>query len=81
MHHYRVSENRTEDNRLALRDSQGRCHIARAMNDMPASGTDLQGSVPGLGFRVLTCRRTDRAFKVIFEKIDCDVAAPRPARR
>ena len=75
MHHYRVTENRAEDNRLALRDSHGKCHIAKAMNDMPAFGTDLQGSVPGLGFRVLMCRRTDKAFKVIFEKIDCDTSA------
>ena len=71
MHRYRVTEIGPEGARIALRDSTGKRHLALAMNDVPAVGTDLHGSLPGLGFRVLSCLLTDRTFRVTFEKIDC----------
>jgi len=71
MHRYRVTDIGAEDAKIALHDSAGKRHIAIAMKEVPAVGTDLQGSVPGLGFRVLQCPLSDRMFRVIFEQIDC----------
>ena len=63
MHRYRVTDIGADDARITLRDSAGKCHIALAMNDVPGVGTDLQGSLPGLGFRVLLCPLSNRIFR------------------
>ena len=72
MHRFRVTDRDADGQWIALSDSAGRHHIARATSDVPPVGVTLAGSKPGLGFRVLACTQTDRPFRVIFEQIDVD---------
>jgi hypothetical protein len=49
--------------------------VARPIRDVPEVGTSLKGPRPQEGFGMLLCARTDKAFKVIFEQVDCDAPA------
>jgi hypothetical protein len=71
MHRYHVTAIHDEGQAVSLRDSAGRFHVARAMAAAPAVGTNLAGSLPGLGYRVLLCSLTSEAFRLTFERIDC----------
>ena len=71
MHRYHVTAIHEDGNSVSLRDSAGRFHIARAMTERPAVGTNLAGSLPGLGYRVLLCTATSQVFRLTFEHIDC----------
>jgi hypothetical protein len=72
MHRYRVYEKSPTGAEIALHDSGGRYHVARAISNAPAVGADLHGSRPGLGFRVLQCAATGKIFRVAFQLIDGD---------
>jgi hypothetical protein len=70
MHRYRVAEIGSAGRSISLQDSSGKYHLARAVADVPEVGTNLLGPLPGLGFRVLHCRATERAYRLTFEAID-----------
>jgi hypothetical protein len=76
MHRYHVTGIEDDRRCVSLRDSAGRFHVARAMAEMPPVGTNLAGSLPGLGYRVLLCTLTSRVFRMSFERINCE---PPPA--
>jgi hypothetical protein len=81
MHRYRVYRACIDDGEVTLHDSGGRYHVARALSAVPAVGADLEGSLPGLGLRVLRCAATGLDYRVSFESIDCDrLALPRVSR-
>ncbi len=71
MHHYRVSDISALRRAVALHDRAGRCHIARATAAVPAVGLCLYGHPPSLGFHILLAASNGRAFRLIFELIDC----------
>ena len=77
MHQYRVVGRLEGSNRWALKCSNGRFHLARALNGAPASGTLLRGDKPHLGFGILLCAMSGAIFRVIFESIN----DPAPAGR
>ncbi len=72
MHRYRVHDTSTDGAGVALHDGRGRYHLARAMAEAPGLGTDLDGSRPALGYRVLRCQASGHLFRVVFELIDGD---------
>jgi hypothetical protein len=72
MHRYHVTKVHDDRHCVSLRDSAGHFHLARAMAELPAVGTNLAGSLPGLGYRVLLCTSTSRVFRMNFERINCD---------
>lgn len=76
MHRYHVTGIHDDHRCVSLRDSGGRFHIARAMAEMPPVGTNLAGSLPGLGYCVLLCTATSQVFRMNFERINCE---PPPA--
>jgi len=76
MHRYHVTEIHDDGNSVSLRDSSGCFHVARAMTELPAVGTNLAGSLPGLGYRVLLCTLTSRVFRLTFERINCPPPPP-----
>ena len=71
MHRYHVTRIQDEGCSVSLRDSAGQFHVARVMTEAPSVGSNLAGSVPGLGYRVLLCVSTNRAFRLTFEQINC----------
>lgn len=60
-----------ERDQLVLGDHQGRHHVARAIRYVPEVGIALRGTQPALGLGVLTDADNRRAFKLIFEQLDC----------
>ncbi len=70
MHTYSVVENCAGENRFGLRCQSGRFHLARALQDTPQSGVQLNGARPHLGFGVLVCPTSGAFFRVIFEYIN-----------
>lgn len=72
MHNYRVYEASIDKRQIALSDDIACCHVARITADAPAVGVELVGLPPRLGFSVLLCIRTGRAFRIIFEMIHAD---------
>jgi hypothetical protein len=68
MAHFRVSH--INGDGVALQDLAGRCHVARALREVPAVGTELRGVPPQRGFAILSEVDTRRTCRVIFEEID-----------
>lgn len=68
MTHFRVSH--INGDSVALQDPAGRCHIARALHEVPAVGTELHGVPAQHGFAVLCEVDSRRTCRVIFEEID-----------
>jgi hypothetical protein len=71
MYQFKVTDAHTEARLIALRDSSGFHHIARATAAMPSVGTVLHGVDPVSGFQFLLCASTTRVYRVIFEQINC----------
>ncbi len=71
MHRYRVIDASATGQVVALSDSVGQRHIARALHHAPCVGSCLQGGAPGLGFRVLVCLSSGQLVRVIFELVNC----------
>lgn len=69
MNKYRVVEIWADENRLALRCSAGRYHLARCLGVLPAAGLTVVGSGPHLGFGILSCPTHRAVFRVIFESV------------
>ena len=70
---YRVVGGRVPEDCVALKDNDGRYHVARALNQPPpTAGTALTGAHPHLGFGVLQCTESGRMFRVIFEAINSE---------
>lgn len=69
MNRYRVVEMWTDENRLALRCSTGRYHLARCLGVLPAAGVSVVGSSPLLGFGILSSPINGAIFRVIFESV------------
>lgn len=70
MHQYRVLGRLGDSELCALQCSNGRFHLARALNVPPSRGTLLRGDKPHLGFGILLCAMTGAIFRVIFESIN-----------
>lgn len=79
MHRYQVLQSNAKRGEVVLSDDRGRQHLARPIRDLPEVGVALRGSRPALGLGVLMDANNQRAFKLIFEKLDC-VAAADPTR-
>ncbi len=69
MHKYRVVQRWAEENRMALRCSEGRCHLTLALRTFPLADALLEGARPHLGFDLLQCPKSGAIFRVIFESI------------
>lgn len=78
MHRYRVLQRNPQRDEIVLADDQGRHHLARAIRYVPEVGTPLRGTQPALGLGVLIDANNQRAFKLIFEQLDCDHPAKPP---
>lgn len=72
MHQYQVFQTSADRSEIVLSDHQGRRHLARPLRDVPEVGKPLRGPRPALGFGVLMDAGNQRAFKLIFEQVDCD---------
>jgi hypothetical protein len=70
MHQYLVLDACAEGRAVALCDSDGKYHLVRATDDVPAVGVELVGADPG-GFRHLLSARGGQVFGAFFERIDC----------
>jgi hypothetical protein len=71
MHRYRVIDTHAESGLIALSESAGAHHVARATAGLPDVGVELHGTRATVGFNVLRCVSTARMFRVIFEQVDC----------
>jgi hypothetical protein len=69
MHSYRVYDVCAQTQKVALRDSSGRQHMARLTAGMPRLWDELQGDMPALGFSLLLTQE-GRAFRAIFEVVN-----------
>ena len=72
MQTYRVVDARVPEDCVALKDGDGRYHLARSLKQPPLAGTALTGAAPHLGFDVLQCAESGRMFRVIFEAINSE---------
>lgn len=70
MHKYRVVHWVEGEARVALRDGNGRFHVARALKASPPMRAVLKGARPHLGFGLLMCEQTGENFRLIFERIN-----------
>ena len=70
MHKYRVMHCAQGESEIALRCSNGRIHLVRVLNTLPAVGVLLNGAKPHLGFGVLVCPVSGSVFRVIFKDIN-----------
>ena len=58
--------------RAALLDRFGRYHVAQFAESLPQVGTELIGTYPSAGPRVLVAESSGDVYRVNFEEIDCD---------
>jgi hypothetical protein len=77
MHQYQVCHSSADRGEVVLTDHLGRLHRAQLIRDVPEVGLPLRGPHPALGLGVLMDEGNHRAFKLIFEQLDCD----RPTER
>ena len=71
---YYVLDTCAQTQQVALYDSFGAHHLARAVSTIPAIGAELHGGRPSLGVNVLHASFTDEPFAMDFELIDCSRA-------
>ena len=71
MHRYVVASTQTLNRLIALCDSEGRFHVARASMATPQVGTKLTGNSPALGFGLLLGEPLDKVYRVTFETVHC----------
>jgi hypothetical protein len=73
MNSYRVFDQCRLGQEFALRDAEGRFHIARTTADMPTVGTELAGVQPRPGLGTLMAATGGRMYRVTFELVDCSL--------
>jgi len=56
--------------RVALRDSHGRVHLARPTEAAPRVGAVLEGGPVSRGFALLQCGNTGKLYRFIVEELD-----------
>jgi hypothetical protein len=72
MPYFRVYEANSKGRAFALHDSDGLCHVARSLEDMPQVGADLEGPAPELGSSTLQCAASGRDYPVVFDAVGWD---------
>lgn len=71
-HTYKVLAATQATGIVAVKDSDGRCHVGRALGDVPATEAELRGEPPAIGVRALQVVHDDAPCPVALVLLDVE---------
>ncbi len=74
MHRYKVLAATESTGIVAVLDVDGRCHVGRAMGNVPTPDKELHGQAPAVGLRTMRVVGSEEPCPLALVLLDCDPA-------